>query len=161
MVDECIMTFITGRLIQSKDSTVYEGIVYARRLVVQGENSTTIYIFDPHEPISTDLQVDKTYEMVLVPFVGSVEIVPNAETPLVVDPSKQSGLWQGKILNLHWLAQKDQYHFARPDFYDGEWILVETSLGNVLVSLEGLGVVVDVGAIIQWDYSRLDLYAVV
>ena len=154
-------TFITGTIIQSKNGTTYEGEVYDRRLVVQGKNDTTIYIFDPLEPISADIQVNKTYEMVLVPFIGFVEIVPNAEAPLVVDPSKQSGLWQGKVLNLHWQAQKDQYRFARPDFYDGGWILVETSLGNILVSLQGLGVVVEVGTIIQWNYSRLDLYAVV
>jgi hypothetical protein len=74
--------FITGVLVQNKDGATYEGVVYDHRLKLRLSNDRELSIFDPADPISTELHVDEVYEMVLVPFVVSVNIVPEVEARL-------------------------------------------------------------------------------
>lgn len=150
--------FITGTVVQNKAGAEYDGTVYDRRLVLHLPGNQELFIFDPAEPISTELSIDGSYELVLVPFVGSVQIVSassQAELPVNLD------VWQGTVIDAHWTAPKEGYRFVRPDLYGKEWILLVTALGNVLLNPKSIKESLSEGMILQWKKARLDLYAVI
>ena len=152
--------FITGVLIQNEDGATYEGVVYDRFLKLQHPRDYVLSIFDPIEPISTNLRVGETYELVLVPFVVSVKHVSISESTLK-NRYISSGVWQGIVIDLNWRTSEGSYRLARPELYDREWILLETSLGQVLLNPRSIETVLNKGDIVEWENVRLDLYAVV
>lgn len=150
--------FITGVLVRNRAGATYEGIIYDRRLTLQLPKDREIFIFDPIEPISTDLPVDEVYELVLVPFVVSVQIV-SASSP-EESPTDFEG-WQGTVIDAHWQAQKGKYRLARPGLYEKEWILLSTTHGDLLLDPEDIKETVQEGMIVRWKKTRIDLFAVV
>ncbi len=150
-------TFVQGTLEVNQDGATYENIVYDRRLVVRLANGERLHIFDFAEPISTNLLIGEVYEMVIVPFVVKVEFV--SEFQLGISP--ESALWQGKVIDPHWLVAEVSFKIAQLDVYDGEWILIETAFGQMLLSAENIGTAVQKDDVLQWERGRLDLYAVV
>ncbi|MEO7021413.1 MAG: hypothetical protein ABI234_14755 [Ktedonobacteraceae bacterium] len=150
--------FVTGTIVQNKAGATYEGTVYDRRLVLQPPKGQEIFIFDPAEPISTDLSINEMYDLVLVPFTISVQIVsasPMADAPVDFDG------WQGTVIDVHWKATKEEYRLIRPELYEGEWILLHTAFGNILLNPRSIKEMLSEGMIVQWARARVDLYAIV
>jgi hypothetical protein len=150
--------FITGTVVQNNAGAEYEGTVYDRRLVLHLLGNQELFIFDPAEPISTELSINESYELVLIPFVVSVQIVSapsQAELPVNLD------VWQGTVIDTHWKAPKEGYRFVRPDLYEKEWILLATALGNVLLNPKGIKESLSEGMVVQWKKARIDLYAII
>jgi hypothetical protein len=51
---------------------------------------------------------------------------------------------------------------VNPELYEQEWVLVVTSLGDVLLGQGAdIGIPVDVGTVLQWEANRWGLYSVV
>jgi len=156
-----MIKFITGLLVQNKAGATYDDIIYDRKLKLHLPNGQELSIFDPAEPISTELATDEAYEMVLIPFVVSVNIVAPSQISAESDSTLDSKQWQGTIIDLHWKAAKDRYRYAHPELYEQEWILLTTSYGNVLLSPQSTQETLHTGMMVQWANTRLDLYAIV
>ena len=145
--------FVQGILIENEEGAKYEGTVYDRFLKVRLADGQVISIFDPFGPISTGLAVNEIYEMVLVTFPVSVSYF--TANP----PSLASGLWQGTIVDAHWLAPRG-YRTSIERLYTRDWALLETSVGYVLMDGKEIKAPSSNGGVVQWKNVRLDLYAV-
>lgn len=150
--------FITGTVVQNKAGATYEDQVYDRRLVLHLPQGQELFIFDPTEPISTKLPVDSVYELVLVPFVVSVQII---SAPSQVELPANVETWQGTVIDAHWQAANDEYRSVRPELCEREWILLTTAFGNVLLNPKGLKESLSEGMVVQWKKARIDLYAII
>ena len=153
--------FITGGLTQNKDGATYEGIVYDRRLMIRLPNGRELSVFDFADPISTELHTGKVYTMMLVPFVVSVNLVSGPSTSRGIEASITSNSWQGTVIDPSWEAPTDAFQLVRPRLYERKWVLVSMPSGNLILNPRSIETTISVGTGIQWENTRLDLYAVV
>jgi hypothetical protein len=153
--------FIMGVLVQNKDGATYEGVVYDRRLTLRLPNGRELSVFDPADPISTTLHIGEVYEMVLVPFVVSVNLVPLSQSSAGLEAATESNNWQGTVIDPNWEAQKNAFRLVRTELYEQRWVHIATPLGNIIIRPESVGATLNIGTVVQWKSTRLDLYAVV
>ena len=153
--------FITGVLVQNKAGATYEDVVYDRRLMIRLPDSHELSIFDFADPISTELHTDEVYTMVLIPFVVSVNLVLAPSLSGGIGETTKSNSWQGTVIDSNWEAPKDAFHLVRAELYEQRWLLVATSYGNLILKLGIVEMALSAGTVIQWENTRLDLYAVV
>lgn len=147
--------FVSGILEQNLDGATYEGSVFDRDLVLRHASGQIIGIFDPFSPISTDLLTGQFYEVVLSPLFirmrkSTVSILPD-----------DLQLHFGEILETNWKPSMDSYQLAVSDFYETEWILISTSLGNIVHRNNRQQLQLSKGDNIVWEHFRFDLIAVV
>lgn len=152
--------FITGVLTLNKAGATYEDVVYDRRLMIRLSDSRELLIFDFADPISTELQTDEIYAMVLVPFVVAVDIVSDSSLGELEITTKSTN-WRGIVIDPDWEAPKGAFRLTRSELYEQRWALITTPSGNLLLNLANIGVTLSPGTAIQWESTRLDLYAVV
>lgn len=161
--------FIAGVLTENNTGAQYEGAVYDRWLTLRHASGVRLKIFDLFPPISTELSVGVRYEVILSALVPiEVAIFPSAAPPEL--PELPEGWWQGTIRELQWRAAPPAgYRHARAAFPNESWLLVETHVGSLLMAPRRVHEAVrakgkaalQVGDIIQWHLTRLDLQAVV
>ena len=150
--------FVHGTLIENEDGATYESEVYDRFLKLRLTQGEVLSIFDP-TPISSNLLLGTTYEMVLVSSALNVR-VSEEEMPDLLPKE-----WEGTIVQLDWQAISEEYVLIRPELLKHSWVLVKTDWGHVLISRKiveraGPGQI-SVNQRIRWKNVRLDLFAVV
>jgi hypothetical protein len=82
---------------------------------------------------------------------------------------KHKVLLPGKVIDLSWDANKLHYQaIATPRIYEQQYLLLETEIGNVVVSQkelqENLPIPIEditTGSYLQWAPSRLDVLAII
>ncbi len=152
--------FITGVLVQNKAGATYEGVVYDRRLMIRLSNSRELSVFDFADPISAELHLGEVYTMVLVPFVVSVNLVLESSSPVESGATTEANSWQGTVIDPHWEAPKNAFQRVRTELYEQRWVFVATPSGNLILNPRNVEAPLSRGAVIQWENTRLDLYAV-
>ena len=128
--------FITGILVQNRAGATYQDVVYDRRLVIRLPDNRELLIFDFTDPISTELQIDEVYTMLLAPFVVSVNLVPVSSPSVGLEATTESNRWQGTVIDPDWEAPKDAFRLVRTELYEQRWALVATAHGNLIESQE-------------------------
>jgi len=156
-MEQLMEQFISGTLIENEDGATYEGEVYDRFLKLRLAQGEVLSIFDP-TPISGDLLLNTTYEMLLVSSALNVRV--SAEDT----PDLQAKELEGTIVQLDWQAIAEEYALIRPELLKHPWVLIETNLGLVLINhklVERSGLdQTSVNKRIRWKNTRLDLFAV-
>ena len=147
--------FITALLLQNEAGASYQDKIYDRFLRFQHLNGQILSVFDPYGPVSTDLRVGEVYEVILASLATSVRYFSG--TP----PAIEDAGWQGVIIEPRWYAPENAYQRTSSELNAYDWVLLETSLGNVLINSQVFDVPVSSGGIVQWSSVRLDLLAVV
>ena len=147
--------FITGVLVQNEEGATYEGTVYDRFLQLRLKQGQVLSIFDPPVPISTNLLVNEVYQMVLA--VLAISVTPAAENPSELKADE----WEGTIAELDWKVPQERYRSARPSLSSRSWVLVTTSLGQLLINRKEITSPISVGERVRWENIRFDLYAVI
>jgi hypothetical protein len=153
--------FITGVLTRNKEGATYEDVVYDRRLTLHLPNGYDLSIFDPADPISSQLQIGEVYTMVLSPLVMSVNLISTSQPSSAPEMPTNANNWQGTVIDSDWKAPKDAFRLTHPELYELGWVLLATPLGNVIINPDNAGTSLSVGMTAQWENTRLDLYAVV
>src|SRR5579883_1926969 len=149
-------SFITGVLVTNKAGASYEGQVYYRFLELRLIDGQVLEVFDPFEPISTDLSTDETYEFILLSLAKSIWYFPQGVLP----PPLQNNLWQGTVIQADWQFVKEDYRRIHSFVKEREWVLLSTAEGRLLMNPNEIGIQVRPGDIIQWQNLRLDLCAI-
>jgi len=153
--------FITGVLVENEAGATYEGHVYDRFLKLRLSDGQILAVFDPpgsFGPISTILSKGEVYEMILMtlPIPKSVQYFP--ASPLL---SLDVDVWQGEIIEPHWVLPEGRYKLTHSYLSEREWVLLATRRGQLLMSPKVFSIPLSRGGIVQWDNVRLDLCAVV
>ena len=157
--------FTTGLLTRNAPGAQYQGAVYDRWLTLRHDSGVSLKIFDPFPPIGTELAVGERYEVILSALVPIGVAIFSAAAPEL-----PQGWWQGTIRELEWrVPPTAACRYARANLSSGSWLLVETPVGPLLMgpravreaAFAGGKTALQVGDIIQWDFTRLDLQAVV
>jgi len=147
--------FVTALLLQNEGGATYQGKIYNRFLRLQHLNGQILSVFDPYGPLSTELHVGEVYEMILASLATSVRYFSG--TP----PAIKDTEWQGVIIEPRWRAPENAYQRTSSELNAHDWVLLETSLGKVLISPRIFDIPISVEGIVQWNSTRLDLLAVV
>lgn len=153
--------FITGVLIENERGATYEGHVYDRFLQLRLSDGQVLALFDPpgsNGPISTTLSKGEYYEMVLIalPIPKSVQYFPTPpQLPLSID------VWQGEIIEPHWILPVGRYTLTHPYLSEREWVLLATTKGHLLMNPASIKASSSTKGIVRWQNMRLDLCAVV
>lgn len=147
--------FLTGKLIRNEIRATYESRVYDRFLQLRHQSGQLVNIFDPWGPISTELQIGRMYELIVVTLPTSIQYFP--ENP----PQREENVWTAKVVDPSWKALKGHYSFSCSLLYEHEWILLAASSGHLLMSPQELKTQVHTNGFVQWTNIRLDLLAVI
>ena len=148
--------FITGVLVTNKAGAIYQGRIYDRFLQIRLMDGQVLEVFDPFEPISTDISTGEIYEFILSSLAKSIRCFPQGVLP----PSSQTNLWQGTVVQANWRFVKEDYRRIQSFAKEREWILVSTAEGRLLMNPKDIGIQVRPGDIIQWQNLRFDLCAI-
>jgi len=160
-----LANFIVGTVENIEVKGIYQESVFDADLKLRHSSGYELTIFDGIHQLSQELSLGEVYEVLLVPLVVTQA---NYFSSPIANPD--SGL-NGLIIELKWSPRSLSYKFSVPELYqdyhgnDRTWILVQTSFGDVIIShseiKEKVQGNIDVGGFLQWQASRLDLYAVV
>ena len=148
--------FVTGSAEAVIDAAIEENIVYARIVSLYVTNVQMLDIWDDYPPLSGEMAVGQSYEVVVVMTRGSASVV---DAQSVAPPG--GGHWQGMVVRPNWRAARGVYHHARPELFAHEWALIETPVGQMLMRPADLPAHADEGTRIRTPSARLDLYAIV
>ena len=129
--------------------------------MIRLSDNRELLIFDFTDPISTELWTGEVYTMLLAPFVVSVNLVPASSPSVGLEATTESNRWQGTVIDPDWKAPKDAFRLVRTELYEQRWALVETAYGNLILNPGNIETALSAGSVIQWENTRLDLYAVV
>lgn len=154
--------FVKGVILYNKEGAVYDDIVYDRWIGLQCANGHLLSIFDMMPPIGTDLIVGNIYQLVIAAaIVNEVKIFKDEMPP--TDPKLK--LWGGKIVEFPWKATNSSFKNSQEGFFEGEWLLLATEIGQVLVDFDAVSAEertgLQVGGYLQVVRPRWDLYAIV
>jgi len=148
--------FIAGTLEVNKEGAVYEGTVYDRWLKLRHKSGQLLTIFDP-DAVSGELLVGSKYEVIVQANVfASIVYFPERQINPLYDNWQQ-----GKILNLNWQAVGNNYLLSYDDLYKGNWILIETILGQLVIHPQDILQPIKQNGYLYWEESRIDLIAVI
>jgi hypothetical protein len=154
--EEQMEGFVTGVLAENKAGATYEGVIYDRFLRLHLMAGQVLEVFDPFEPISTDLPTGEIYKFILSSLAKSVRYFPREVLP----PPLQTDLWQGTVIETNWRFRREEYSGIRSSAYEREWVVLSTAEGRLLMNPKEIGTQVYPGDIIQWQNLRFDLYAI-
>jgi hypothetical protein len=148
--------FIIGVLERNEPGATYQGRVYDRFLMLRPSDGTTLHVFDKGEPISSGLATGESYEVVLLAAIPGPVLVFSARSEGV-----QLSERRGEIIEPGWRAMEGGYRCVRPELYQRDWVLLRTSLGQLLMSPSEIGINLRAGDFLEWQEPRFDLYAVI
>ncbi|MDQ2715629.1 MAG: hypothetical protein M3Z08_12035 [Chloroflexota bacterium] len=122
------------------------------------------------------LESGKYYEFLIVVRVQGITYSPTVPpgTSFKLVPKEQEGfkhneLLQGTVLDPSWDASHLRYQaIATPMIYNPRYVLLETSVGKVVISHTALRKVshlpledIAIGGYMEWPHSRLDVLAII
>jgi len=133
-----VSKFVTGVLERNEVGATDGHTIYNRWLSLRLKNEGVIEIFDDQLP-STNLEINQEYSMniaVAVPW----ELKYFATPPLDIDVSlmEHNDIVRGIILNPSWQVPERAYSRMTENFQKRVYLLVETAIGQVLISRRAL-----------------------
>lgn len=154
--------FVNGILEKNVDGAIYRDSVFDKILVINS-GGITLDIYDSSFPISADLIVGKTYELLLNPTIFESLQYSGDQT--------HNEVLRGVVIDVHWSASRDSCQLFKPGLYETrngsqrEWVLVETVVGNMLMSSDEIYDETHrrakPGDVLYWKHARFDLYGVI
>jgi hypothetical protein len=176
-------TFVQGVLVVQEEP-------YRNELNLGLTNGETLFLFyqQPREArkkgeddqLDALLESGKFYELLIIVRVRHVTYTPTISPETSSEPvrkelqestskHKHKVLLQGKVIDLSLDANKLHYQaIATPRIYEQQYLLLETEIGNVVVShtelQENLPISIEdiaVGSYLEWAPSRLDVLAII
>lgn len=148
--------FIRGFLETNEIGSTYEGVVYDRFMQLRHASGAVLNVFNPPPPIASDLTVGNIYEFALESALPrNIQLLPGrSEHPVGTE-------YAGAVVDLSWHPKDTQLLVARPSFFEMGWVLLQTSLGQLLMNPNEILTKIQIGTKLQWSSTRLDLQAVI
>ncbi len=163
---------------------------YRNELTLVLPDGETLFLFylppremrNPEEidPLDVLLETGKYYEFLIIVRVRGINYSPTIPpgTSFKLVPKERVGLTgifkhnellQGTVLDPSWEAAHLRYQaMATPTIYNQRYVLLETSVGNVVISHAALQKVshlpleeIAIGGYMEWPHSRLDVLAII
>jgi hypothetical protein len=141
---------VTGTVVENVAGAEYEGVVYDRWLTVRLADGRRVDVFDPGPPIGESLTAGTLAEFALVAAIPTKVRIDGGGEP--------DRLWQDEVVDAAWRPTPDTLDVLRPELTEFPWVVVETSIGGLLLSPTDLPEGVREGASVSWDGRRLDLF---
>jgi hypothetical protein len=180
-------TFISGTLVERQGAS---GIYYETSFCLPNKQIVPIFYHNPRgededDPISEQLEPEAAlnafYELLVVVsvlrHVTYSPIIPSGTTFDLVTKEinvggntvKRNDLLRGKVIDPSWNTASLHYQaIATPKMYERHYALLETGIGNVVVSHKALQEELDIpieqivpGSYLEWKVGRLDLLAII
>jgi len=131
-------------------------MVYDRWLKLGHPSGKLVTVFD-YLAISERLLIGSRYEVIVQANIfASIVYFPQRQ----INPVYDNWL-EGKILNLNWQAAGNNYLLSYDDLYKGNWILIETILGQLVIHPQDILQPIKQNGYLYWEESRIDLMAVI
>jgi hypothetical protein len=155
--DQSSLGCIVGVVENTDGGSEYEGVIFSRFLTLRVSDERLLRIFDP-AVLSGDLQIGETCKVIIIAdLIKHIQYFP--ERPASIDPTR----WVGRIVSTDWRPSQTDYRAVAPSLnYRSRNVLVETSIGDLIIDTINLKDAVEVGGFVIWEqHGRFDLLAIV
>jgi|GEM_PF-5169918 len=147
-------SFVEATLLILDEGAEYQGQLWDRwvtlRCIADGR---VIKVFD-FDFVHLPLALFEDYECLI-----QVTILKNLHTPSLIDDSADSSWWQGLVVDSRWLLSESRNAFlgVSPHVYRDKTVLMQTSAGNMLMSLGEFAGTPQPGGSVSWEAVEFHL----